>query len=128
MGINGLIMNSPMVIVFHIVIQSIPLNRNFEKQPHAQRQNSSRYRLHQRHWPGHCQSLAAQGANIVLNGFGDVEGPQAEVSRTGCAGGLPRRRHEQTAEIEDMMPTHKPGLAACRHSGQQRRHPARGPH
>ena len=26
-----------------------------------------------------AKSLAAQGAHIVMNGFGDVEGPKAEV-------------------------------------------------
>ena len=29
---------------------------------------------------GIAKALAAQGANIVLNGFGDVQGPQAEVA------------------------------------------------
>ena len=29
---------------------------------------------------GIAKALAAQGANIVLNGFGDVESPTAEVS------------------------------------------------
>ena len=32
---------------------------------------------------GIAQALAQQGANIVLNGFGDVEGPKAAVSRHG---------------------------------------------
>ena len=32
---------------------------------------------------GLAKALAAQGANIVLNGFGDVEGPQAEVAALG---------------------------------------------
>jgi 3-hydroxybutyrate dehydrogenase len=29
---------------------------------------------------GIAKSLARQGANIVLNGFGDVDGPKAEVA------------------------------------------------
>ncbi|MFM1906641.1 MAG: hypothetical protein RLZZ591_318 [Pseudomonadota bacterium] len=32
---------------------------------------------------GIAKALAAQGANIVLNGFGDVEGPKAEISALG---------------------------------------------
>jgi len=32
---------------------------------------------------GIAKALAAQGANIVLNGFGDVEGPKAEVAALG---------------------------------------------
>ncbi len=32
---------------------------------------------------GIAKALAAQGANIVLNGFGDVEGPEAEVAALG---------------------------------------------
>ena len=28
---------------------------------------------------GIAKALAAQGANIVINGFGDVDGPKAEV-------------------------------------------------
>ena len=46
---------------------------------------------------GIALSLARQGANIVLNGFGDVDGPRATaVAALGRGGGLPRRRHEQT--------------------------------
>jgi NAD(P)-dependent dehydrogenase (short-subunit alcohol dehydrogenase family) len=29
---------------------------------------------------GIAKALAKQGANIVLNGFGDVEGPKAEIA------------------------------------------------
>jgi 3-hydroxybutyrate dehydrogenase len=43
---------------------------------------------------GIAKALARQGANIVLNGFGDVEGPRPKWP-PGRAGGLPRRRHEQ---------------------------------
>ena len=32
---------------------------------------------------GIAKALARQGANIVLNGFGDVEGPKAEVAALG---------------------------------------------
>jgi 3-hydroxybutyrate dehydrogenase len=34
---------------------------------------------------GIAKALAAQGANIVLNGFGDVDGPKAEVAGFGRA-------------------------------------------
>ena len=30
---------------------------------------------------GIAKALAAQGANVMLNGFGDVDGPKAEVAR-----------------------------------------------
>lgn len=32
---------------------------------------------------GIAKALAAQGANIVMNGFGDVEGPKAEIAALG---------------------------------------------
>jgi len=32
---------------------------------------------------GIAKSLARQGANIILNGFGDAEGPKAEVAALG---------------------------------------------
>ena len=35
---------------------------------------------------GVALALARQGANIVLNGFGDVEGPRAQVAAHGVAG------------------------------------------
>ncbi len=51
--------------------------------------------------------LAAQGANIVLNGFGDVEGPKAEVAAAGKAHGIRVGYHgadmSKPAEIEAMM-------------------------
>lgn len=51
--------------------------------------------------------LAAQGANVVLNGFGDVEGPKAEVAAAGKAHGIRVGYHgadmSKPAEIEAMM-------------------------
>ncbi len=51
--------------------------------------------------------LAAQGANVVLNGFGDVEGPKAEVAAAGKAHGVRVGYHgadmSKPAEIEAMM-------------------------
>ena len=34
---------------------------------------------------GIAKALAAEGANIVLNGFGDTAGPIAEVTAAGAA-------------------------------------------
>ena len=51
--------------------------------------------------------LAAQGANVVLNGFGDVEGPKAEVMAAGRAHGVRVGYHgadmSKPAEIEAMV-------------------------
>ncbi|WP_298829882.1 3-hydroxybutyrate dehydrogenase [uncultured Piscinibacter sp.] len=51
--------------------------------------------------------LAAQGANVVLNGFGDVEGPKGEVAAAGRAHGVRVGYHgadmSKPAEIEAMM-------------------------
>jgi 3-hydroxybutyrate dehydrogenase len=52
-------------------------------------------------------SLAAQGANVVLNGFGDAEGPKATVTAAGKAHGVKVGYHGadmgKPAEIETMM-------------------------
>lgn len=45
---------------------------------------------------GIASALAQQGANVVLNGFGDVDAPRAEVLAAGHGTGaarLPRRRY-----------------------------------
>ncbi len=52
---------------------------------------------------GLAQALAAQGANIVLNGFGDVEGPMAEVSAMGVQVAYHGADMSKPAEISDMM-------------------------
>lgn len=56
---------------------------------------------------GIAKALAAQGANIVLNGFGDAEGPKAEVAAVGKALGIQVAYHgadmSKPDEIEDMM-------------------------
>ena len=56
---------------------------------------------------GIAKALAAQGANIVLNGFGDVEGPKAEIAALGKSLGVQVAYHgadmSKPAEIEDMM-------------------------
>ena len=56
---------------------------------------------------GIAQALAAQGANIVLNGFGDVDAAKAQVAAAGHAHGISVDYHgadmSKPAEIEAMM-------------------------
>ncbi len=56
---------------------------------------------------GIASRLAAQGAHVVLNGFGDAEGPRAEVAAAGKAHGVRVGYHgadmSKPAEIEAMM-------------------------
>jgi 3-hydroxybutyrate dehydrogenase len=52
---------------------------------------------------GIAKSLARQGANIVLNGFGDAKGPQAEVEALGVKVGYHGADMSKPAEIEDMI-------------------------
>lgn len=56
---------------------------------------------------GIAVALARQGANTVLNGFGDVEAPRAQVLEAGNAAGIKVGYHgadmSKAAEIEAMM-------------------------
>src|SRR4051812_34990253 len=52
---------------------------------------------------GLAKALARQGANIVLNGFGDAEGPKAEVQALGVKVAYHGADMSKPAEIEDMM-------------------------
>ncbi|MDB5965360.1 MAG: 3-hydroxybutyrate dehydrogenase [Polaromonas sp.] len=56
---------------------------------------------------GIAKALAAQGAHIVLNGFGDVDGPRAEVEALGASLGARVAYHgadmSKAADIADMM-------------------------
>lgn len=52
---------------------------------------------------GIAQALAQQGANIVLNGFGDIEGPKAAISQLGAKVFYHGADMSKPAEIEDMM-------------------------
>ncbi|MGV8804325.1 MAG: 3-hydroxybutyrate dehydrogenase [Polaromonas sp.] len=52
---------------------------------------------------GIAKALATQGANIVLNGFGDVEGPKAEIAALGVKVAYHGADMSKPAEIEDMM-------------------------
>ena len=56
---------------------------------------------------GIAKALARQGANIVLNGFGDVDGPRTEVLAAGQGHGVRVQHHgadmSRAGDIEDMM-------------------------
>ena len=56
---------------------------------------------------GIAKALAAEGANVVMNGFGDVEGPKAEILAAGAACGVKVGYHgadmSKPAQIEEMM-------------------------
>ena len=52
---------------------------------------------------GIARALARQGANIVLNGFGDAEGPKAEVAALGVKVGYHGADMSKPKDIEDMM-------------------------
>ncbi|MDP3252125.1 MAG: 3-hydroxybutyrate dehydrogenase [Hydrogenophaga sp.] len=52
---------------------------------------------------GIAKALARQGANIVLNGFGDVEGPKAEIAALGAKVAYHGADMSKPAEIEAMM-------------------------
>ncbi|MES2972442.1 MAG: 3-hydroxybutyrate dehydrogenase [Pseudomonadota bacterium] len=52
---------------------------------------------------GIARSLAAQGANIIMNGFGDVEAPRAEIAAFGVKVVHHGADMSKPAEIEAMM-------------------------
>ena len=52
---------------------------------------------------GIAHALAAQGANIVLNGFGDASAPQAAIAAHGVRVGYHGADMSKPAEIEAMM-------------------------
>ncbi len=52
---------------------------------------------------GIAKALAAQGANIVMNGFGDVEGPKAEIAALGVQVAYHAADMSQPSEIADML-------------------------
>lgn len=52
---------------------------------------------------GIARALARQGADIVLNGFGDAEGPRAEIAALGVKVGYHGADMSKPAEIEAMM-------------------------
>ena len=52
---------------------------------------------------GLAKALAAQGANVMLNGFGDVAGPRAQVAALGVRVGYHGADMSKPAEIEAMV-------------------------
>lgn len=52
---------------------------------------------------GIAMALARQGANVVLNGFGDAEGPKAQVAAFGVKVAYHGADMSKPAEIEAMM-------------------------
>lgn len=52
---------------------------------------------------GIAKALAAQGANVVINGFGDVDGPKAGIAALGVKVAHHGADMSKPAEIEDMM-------------------------
>jgi 3-hydroxybutyrate dehydrogenase len=52
---------------------------------------------------GIAKALARQGANIVLNGFGDAAAPQAEIAALGVKVGYHGADMSKPADIEAMM-------------------------
>jgi 3-hydroxybutyrate dehydrogenase len=52
---------------------------------------------------GIAKALASQGANVMLNGFGDVEGAKAEVAALGAQVGYHGADMSKPADIEAMM-------------------------
>jgi 3-hydroxybutyrate dehydrogenase len=52
---------------------------------------------------GIAKALAAQGANIVMNGFGDVDGPKAEIAALGVKVAYHGADMSKPSEIADML-------------------------
>jgi 3-hydroxybutyrate dehydrogenase len=52
---------------------------------------------------GIARALAAQGANILMNGFGDIDGPRRELEALGAKVGYHGADMSKPAEIEAMM-------------------------
>jgi 3-hydroxybutyrate dehydrogenase len=52
---------------------------------------------------GIARALARQGANVVLNGFGDVAGPKGEIAALGVRAGYHGADMSKPAEIEAML-------------------------
>ena len=52
---------------------------------------------------GIAKALAKQGAHIILNGFGDVEGPKAEIAALGVKVAYHGADMSKASEIEAMM-------------------------
>ena len=78
---------------------------------------------------GIARALAADGANVMLNGFGDAGADRKAPGRARegirGAGRVQRRRHvEARTRSRRMVSEAVKAFGSRRHSGQQRRHPA----
>ncbi|WP_349744798.1 3-hydroxybutyrate dehydrogenase [Roseateles cavernae] len=62
---------------------------------------------------GIALTLARQGVNIVLNGFGDAEGPKAEVAALGVKVGYHGADMSKAGEIEAMMASIDAEFGGC---------------
>ena len=52
---------------------------------------------------GIAKALAAQGVNIIMNGFGDKDGPMTEVAALGVKVGFHGADMSKPNEIEEMV-------------------------
>ena len=77
-----------------------------------------------------ARALASDGANIMLNGFGDKAAIEKERAGLEKEFGIKLRYSpadmSKPAEIADMIARHRKGIRRARRTGQQCRHPARG--
>ena len=62
---------------------------------------------------GMAVTLARQGAKVMLNGFGDAEGPLAQVRATGAMAAYHGADMSKPAEIEDMVRQCESQLGSC---------------
>ncbi|MDP1650403.1 MAG: 3-hydroxybutyrate dehydrogenase [Rubrivivax sp.] len=62
---------------------------------------------------GIARSFGAQGAQVMINGFGDVEGPLAELRRTGARVIYHGADMTQPQQIADMVRTCETELGSC---------------
>ena len=77
-----------------------------------------------------AEAFAAEGCNVMLNGFGDRRRDRDAARATWPRNAASRSRingadMSKPAEIADLVAKTKAALRRRRHPGQQRRHPAR---
>ena len=76
-----------------------------------------------------AEAFAAEGCNVMLNGFGDkaaIESQRVELAKK-CGVKVDYNGADMTkpAEIADLVAKTKAAVRQRRHPGEQRRHPAR---
>ncbi len=77
---------------------------------------------------GIATALANASANLVLNGFGDVNGALAQIEATGVRRRPSQRRHDQAGRNRSDDRLSQGELRRHRRARQQRGHPARRDH